>query len=119
MQSGRTSDHQFREFRVERTRYPSEGYKETRGRRLRRISRSAIPELREGWQAGRISLRRYDLLSRLPASRQRKELAHLELKETANTLAAKVIHSILTRKPERVDLTAIALDIVASIRQHL
>jgi hypothetical protein len=95
--------------------YASQGYAEARKRRLRRIERTAIQELKAAYSEGRLSLRQYDLLSRLPPCQQRKAIESGRHNEQAQNLAALTIRAVLAQKPQRIDLGLITAKIVASI----
>jgi hypothetical protein len=96
--------------------FASQGYAEARKRRLRRIERTATAELVEAFSQGRLSLRQYDLLSRLSPRHQRRTLSLESDKERAQNLAARTISSVLAQKPPRIDLALIASKIIDSIR---
>ena len=73
----------------------SRGYLASKASRLRRIVGRAIPELGEAFGAGKISLRQYDLLSRLGAVEQRARIAALKRESDCERLAAEVIEKML------------------------
>ena len=75
--------------------FASQSYAEARARRLRRIAKRASAELKEAYREGRLSLRQYDLLSKLSPHRQRKAIELERNKERAQTLAAAAIRSVL------------------------
>jgi hypothetical protein len=82
---------------------------------LRRIGRSAVHELTETFNAGGLSLRQYDLLSRLSPTAQKKALQEEERRKEGQSRAARVIHLMLAHKERAIDLTAIEAKIIASI----
>jgi hypothetical protein len=96
--------------------YASASYSLTKERRLRRIGRSAILELTETFNAGGLSLRQYDLLSRLSPTRQRKALQAGRHRKEGQELAARVIHSLLAKKERAIDLASLEAKIIESIR---
>jgi hypothetical protein len=96
--------------------FASQGYMESRRRRLRRIEGRAITELQAAFNEGRLSLRRYDELSKLSPSRQRQAVMSDRAKEQAQELAAVTIRAVLARKEQRIDLGALAGRIIESIR---
>ena len=98
--------------------FASQSYAEARARRLRRIERRATAELQEAYQEGRLSLRAYDQLSKLPAVRQKKAVESDRNKEQAQTQAAAAIRRVLARKVQRIDLGLVAAAIIASIRSN-
>lgn len=71
------------------------GYVASKESRLRRIGLRAIPELVGAYGLGEISLRQYDLMSRLGAVEQRARLAGLERESNCVRLAAEVIEGML------------------------
>jgi hypothetical protein len=96
--------------------FASQGYAEARARRLRRIQRTATAELKVAYSEGRLSLRQYDLLSKLSARQQRKAVMSDRDKEQAQTKAAAAIHSVLAQTSPRSDLGLIAAKIIGAIR---
>jgi hypothetical protein len=78
-----------------KTPFASQAYAEARKLRLRRIERTATPELKEACEEGRYSLRQYDLLSKLSPVRQKKALRLDFHKEQAQNLAAATIRAVL------------------------
>jgi len=105
--------------RAGKTPFASQSYAEARARRLRRIERRATTELKAAYEEGRLSLRAYDLLSRLPAGQQRKTVKSDRYKEHAQTLAAAAIKRLLAQKPQRVDLALLTSQIISAIRASL
>ena len=97
--------------------FASQSYAEARARRLRRIERTAARELREAFSEGHLSLRQYDLLSKLSPLEQRNAIKSDRHKERAQTLAAAAIRSVLAQKPHRIDLGLIAAQIITAIRR--
>jgi hypothetical protein len=78
-----------------RARYDSDSYASNKARRLRRIRRRACPELIHAYEHGELSLRRFDLLSRLPTAKQRRLIAAEKARSTAATIAAQTIEKLL------------------------
>jgi hypothetical protein len=103
-------------FKRGKSLYASSSYAETKERRLRRAGRYAVRELTDAFNAGNLSLRQYELMSRLSPARQKKTLQLDRHRKEGQQLAARVIHLLLARTRERIDLTAIETEIIASIR---
>jgi len=103
--------------RAGKTPFASHSHAEARARRLRRIERRATTELKAAYEEGRLSLRQYDLLSKLSPVRQRKAIHCDRNKEQAQTQAALTIRAVLAHQPQRIDLGLIARKIIASIRE--
>ena len=96
--------------------FVSQSYDEARARRLRQIRARAIPELNEAFATGKLTLRRYDILSRLTGRKQRKAVRLERNRERAQNLAAVAIRSVLACDPQQIDLGLIASRISDSIR---
>jgi hypothetical protein len=75
--------------------FPSQEYAASKARRLRRIDARATPELSQTFAAGRLTLRRYDILSRLPSTKQRAIIAQQEQETARARLAAETINAVL------------------------
>jgi hypothetical protein len=78
-----------------RRRYDSDSYAYTRERRLRRIRHSACAELTQAFEAGEISLRQYDLRSRLGVRQQHRIIAAQKARSAAALIAADTIEQFL------------------------
>ena len=76
-------------------RFPSQEYAAHKARRLRRIGARATPELSQAFVAGKVTLRRYDMLSCLPGTKQRAIIARQEQETEHARLAAQVIDQML------------------------
>ena len=63
-----------------------------------------------------LSLRQYDLLSRLSPARQQKALQLDRPRKEGQQLAARVIHLMLAHKERAIDLAPIEAKIIDSIR---
>src|SRR6516225_5724798 len=70
-----------------RVRYATNSYEASKTRRLKRIRSRATVELSRAFEAGKLSLRQYDLRSRLEA-RQQKRLITVERARIASALVA-------------------------------
>jgi hypothetical protein len=101
-----------------RSPYASDSYAEAKRRRLCRIGGHAARELTEAFNAGQLSLRRYDLLSRLSPASQRKALQADRRQQDGQSLAAHAIHLILAEKTAQIDLAAVEARIIESIRSR-
>jgi hypothetical protein len=66
-----------------------------------------------------MSLRQYDLLSRLSPAAQRKALEGARRRKEGQARAAHVIHLMLAHKLKRIDLTTIEAKIIDSIRHYV
>jgi len=88
-------------------------------KRISRISRRAIPSVREAYENGLISARKADDLLYLPKRQQAKELATLlndrENRERTAHLAAETINEYLASHPGKVDLMELGQKIRAAI----
>jgi hypothetical protein len=78
-----------------RRRYPSDSYASDKARRLRRIKGRACPELTSAFEAGEISLRQFDLRSRLGVRQQKRIIAAEGARSTAALIAAATINRFL------------------------
>jgi hypothetical protein len=78
-----------------RRRYVSDSYASDKARRLRRVESRACSELKEAYESGRLSLRRYDLLSRRPTRQQRRIIAAERASSVAAMVAAVTIDQLL------------------------
>jgi hypothetical protein len=78
-----------------RRRYVSDSYTIDKARRLRRIKRRAVPELQKAFENGELSLRKFDILSRLSPRKQRRIIASEKATSAAALLAAKAINQFL------------------------
>jgi hypothetical protein len=74
--------------------FPSQAYAASKARRLRRIGSRATPELSEAFAAGKVTLRRYDILSRLTGTKQRAIIAKQEQETEHTRLAAETINAL-------------------------
>jgi hypothetical protein len=89
-------------------------------KRISRITRRAIPAVREAYESGLISARRADCLLYLPKAKQARQLAALlqerGRRERSAKLAAEAINSYLRERGARsVDL----MELQPAIRQRL
>jgi hypothetical protein len=78
-----------------RRRYVSNSYANDKARRLRRIKGQACPELTQAFEAGEISLRQYDLRSRLGVRQQHRIIAAQKARSAAALIAADTIEQFL------------------------
>jgi len=78
-----------------RRRFPSDSYAADKARRLRRINRRAVPELQKAFESGELSLRKFDVLSRLSPRKQRRIIASEKATGAAALLAARTIDQFL------------------------
>ena len=100
-------------------RFPSQEYAASKRRRLKRIGVRAVPELSAAFAAGKVTLRQYDLISRLAPRQQRVRIAALNQKINCAQIAAKVIDQILNRtKDDHVRLTEISLAIREAVQGY-
>jgi hypothetical protein len=76
-------------------RFPSQEYAASKARRLRRIRARAIPELSEAFVAGEITLRCFEILSRLTGTNQRAIIARQKQQTEHARLAAETINALL------------------------
>jgi hypothetical protein len=90
-------------------------YEATKARRLIRVCKRACPELKQAFEKGELSLRQYDLTSRLSVRGQRRALAAKERERRATVTAATVITEILDGENE-VCLGDVAREIAARIK---
>jgi hypothetical protein len=100
--------------------FPSQIYPECKRRRLRRISKAAVPSVMEALGRGEISLRRAEALSRLAPKSQKKELARqlresLERTQGQLTAAATIERFLANRNGGRLDLEELSLEIQRAI----
>jgi hypothetical protein len=91
-------------------RFPSQEYAASKARRLRRIGARATPELSEAFAAGKITLRQYDLVSRLAPKQQRVKIDLLNRKIRGAKIAAEAIERLLgtNRAAGQVQLSEVA-----------
>ena len=75
-----------------RPRYASDSYDADKARRLRRIRRRACPELKNAYEAGTMSLRKFDLVSRGSKVQQKRIVTAQKAKTAITLLAAKAIN---------------------------
>jgi hypothetical protein len=78
-----------------RPRYPSDSYQADKERRLRRIKGQACPELTQAFEAGKISLRQFDLRSRLEVRQQKRLVAAERARISSTLVAAATINQFL------------------------
>jgi len=78
-----------------RPRYASDSYDADKARRLRRIRRRACPELKDAYEAGTISLRQFDLVSRGSRAQQRRIVTAQRAKHWTALIAARTIDQFL------------------------
>jgi hypothetical protein len=98
-------------------RFPSQEYAASKARRLRRIGTRATPDLSQAFAAGKITLRQYDLASRLPLKQQRARIAILNREIEGAKIAAEVIDEILDgTKGDHVRLAEISLAIREAVQ---
>jgi hypothetical protein len=98
--------------------FPSQEYQATKDRRLARIRRRATPELTQAFEAGQISLRAYDILSRHGAQEQRAILAQQRREIESTRIAAETIEGILDHA-KTTDVTVRLTEITAAICEAL
>jgi hypothetical protein len=88
-------------------------------KRISRIKRRAVLEVRQAFERGDISARRADELLYLDPTSQRKELAAIladrETRERTAHVAAETINTHLASHPGKVDLTELGQKIRAAI----
>jgi hypothetical protein len=80
---------------MSRARYHSDSYALNKERRLGRIRDRADPVLTKAYERGELSLRRYDLVSRRPATQQRRIIAAERARSAAALVAAKAVNQFL------------------------
>ena len=100
-------------------RFPSQEYAASKVRRLKRIRARAIPELSEAFAAGKLTLRQFDLISRLRPEEQRSKMAHLHERIESARIAAETIDEILNRTkgtPGSVRLSEISAAICEAVQ---
>jgi hypothetical protein len=78
-----------------RPRYASDSYASDKACRLRRIKGRACLELTQDFEAGEISLRQYDLRSRLGVRQQKRLIATEKARSAAALIAATTINQLL------------------------
>jgi hypothetical protein len=78
-----------------RRRFPSDSYASDKARRMRRIKGQACSELTQAFEAGEISLRQYDLRSRLGIRQQKRIIAVERARGTSALVAADTINQFL------------------------
>jgi hypothetical protein len=78
-----------------RRRFPSDSYTNEKPRRLRRIASRSSAELTRAFEAGEISLRQYDLRSRLGVRQQRRLIAAEKARSIAALIAAETVNRFL------------------------
>jgi hypothetical protein len=96
--------------------FPSQEYAASKTRRLRRIALRATPELSEAFAAGKITLRQYDLGSRLSPKQQRTRIAALNREIEGAQIATKVIDKMLDGTPGSVRLTEVARAVCQAVQ---
>ena len=69
--------------------FPSQQYAASKRRRLKRIGARTVPELTEVFAAGKVTLRQYDLISRLAPKQQRERVSTLNWEIEGAQIAAK------------------------------
>ena len=97
--------------------YPSATYPATKARRLTRIRRRACRELVQAYEHGKISLRQFDLASRLSRRQQKRVIAEGRRQVLAQQIAASIINRVLSEYAgKEIDLSQICAAIICSIR---
>jgi hypothetical protein len=91
-----------------RNRYPSQDYVAHKRRRLQRIKARATPELTDVFAGGKITLRQFDLASRLTPGEQRSKIARLNQAIENSRIAAKTIDELLNGSGGLVQLCEVA-----------
>jgi hypothetical protein len=86
-------------------------YQAIKARRLIRVRRRAVPELIEAFERGRLSLRQFDLMSRLSARQQKRAITVKAREERAASIAALVIAEILNGAGSRIRLADVGRQI--------
>jgi hypothetical protein len=100
-----------------RQRFLSDTYEHTKKRRLRRIAGRSSAELTRAFETGQLSLRRYDMLSRLSTRQQRRWIDAERRKTEAALMAAEAINEFLSRTgPGQVRLSEISAIISNAVR---
>jgi hypothetical protein len=92
-------------------RFPSQEYAASKSRRLKRIAARTTVELSEAFAAGKVTLRQYDLISRLAPKQQKERIAVLNREIEGAQIAASTIEEILDRSkgaPDSVRLSEVA-----------
>jgi hypothetical protein len=96
-----------------RRRFPSDSYGNEKKRRLRRIQNRAHPALIDAYEHGDLSLRQFDLLSKLPPAKQRRLIAAEKARSASALLAAQAVNQFLdslsTGTPIRLSEVAAAI----------
>ena len=100
-----------------RARYPSDSYASDKARRLRRIARRSSAELTRAFEAGEISLRQYDLRSRLGVRQQKRVVAAERARSTACLVAATTINQFLDSLATGTQVRL--REVAAAIRERL
>jgi hypothetical protein len=99
-------------------RFPSQEYAASKARRLRRIAARATSDLSQAFAAGKVTLRQYDLVSRLAPKQQRARIAVLNREIEGAKIAAEVIDEILDgKKGDHVRLAEISLAIREAVQR--
>jgi hypothetical protein len=96
--------------------FPSQDYAAHKRRRLRRIAARAVPELSAAFAAGKLTLRQYDLISRLQPGEQRSKIARLNQEIESARIAAETIGAILDRTKGSASGSVRLNEISAAIR---
>jgi hypothetical protein len=78
-----------------RFRYASDSYESNKARRLRRVAGRSTPELKQVYENGQISLRQFDIISKLPPAKQRRLIAAEKARSAAALIAAQTINQFL------------------------
>jgi hypothetical protein len=102
-----------------RSLYPSQQYAASKARRLRRIGSRATALLREAFAAGEMTLRQYDLVSRLAPKQQRARIGRRRREIESARIAAETIEAILDRTkgaPGSVQLREITVAICRAVQ---
>jgi hypothetical protein len=99
--------------------YASDSYLSEKKRRLRRIRHRACPELKDAYEAGTMSLRQFDLVSRGSKAQQRRVVAAEKARGVAAALAAKAINELLDgAKAGQVRLLDVTATITNTVREY-
>ena len=100
-----------------RKKYLSQQYAASKARRLRRIGARATPELSQAFAAGKVTLRQYDLVSRLVPKQQRERIAAINREIEGAEIAARAIDEMLDHsKDGPVRLSEVARSIRAAVQ---
>jgi hypothetical protein len=104
---------------MRRRRYASDSYDADKERRLRRIRRRACPELKNAYEAGTMSLRKFDLVSRGSKVQQKRIVTAQKAKTAITLLAAKAINELLDdAKTGQVRLSDVTVAITNTVREY-